>query len=131
MKKRILLALLVSVVIFGAFYASAANLDVNGGVIQAGVDTDLVCDPDGVQVTNWVYETVDQLVYSVVIDGFHADCAGSEVIVGLHDELGNDVDSFVATAPAGGGSLSIGLGGIPAEDIYQLSVGIATSPPSP
>ena len=128
MKKRIMLALVVSMVIFGAFYASAANLDVNGGVIQAGVDADLVCDPDGVQVVNWVYESVDQLVYSVVIDDFHAACAGSEVIVGLHDELGNDEGSFLATAPAGGGSLSISLGGIPAADIYQVSVGIATSP---
>ncbi len=129
MKMRILLALVVSLGIFGAFYASAANLGVDGGVLQAGVDTDLVCDSDGVQVVNWVYESTGQLVYSFKIDGIDAACAGSEIVVGLHGAAGNQLRAYTGVVPTGGGlmTFSTSPNQVPAADIFQVSVALATS----
>ena len=54
--KRILIALMAGAAVFTIAFASAAALGVNGNVIQAGVDTDVSCDTDGVNA-NWGLET--------------------------------------------------------------------------
>jgi hypothetical protein len=80
--KRIALALVVAAVLFGAVYASAAALNVEG-TIQAGVDADLTCDPDGVYVDGWGYENNDMTVRYVRIGGINGACMGKEMVVGL------------------------------------------------
>ena len=50
--KRILAALMAGAAVFTIAFASAAALGVNGNVIQAGVDSDVSCDTDGVNA-NW------------------------------------------------------------------------------
>jgi hypothetical protein len=117
-------ALLVAGVLFAAVYAAAATLDVDGGVIQAGLDDSLVCDPDGVTVT-WVYENDDLMVYKVKIGDIHADCFGEEMHVDLYGSggghiAGGDCGSVVlSTSPT-----SFNCGPAYAPDIYEIHVGI-------
>jgi len=47
---RKLAVLAILAVVLAAAYGAAATLNVNGGAIQAGVDSSLYCDQDGVQV---------------------------------------------------------------------------------
>jgi|GEM_PF-1186772 len=81
MKKRVLLALIVALVVFGAVYASAATLNVSGGFIQAGNDDSLYCDLDGVYVAGWGLEVDDGTVRSVRIGGVDEACAGTAIFV--------------------------------------------------
>lgn len=126
MKKRILLALVVATVLFGAVYASAANLGVNGNVIQAGVDGTLTCDPDGVEVTGWGYESNDQRIYYVEIGGIAAACEGQEIVVGLYNSSGGELGSEVGgPVPAGGGEVTVSFPNHPlASEIYSIHVAI-------
>jgi hypothetical protein len=78
--KRVLLALLVAGVLFAAVYASAAHVDVLGGVIQEGIDTDLTCT-DAIQVAGWGLETDDDAVYFVRFEPLPAECAKVDVFV--------------------------------------------------
>lgn len=47
---RKIAVVLVLVVVLATAFASAANLGVSGGTIQAGVDESLYCDANGVKV---------------------------------------------------------------------------------
>ena len=78
-----MLAMLVAVA-FGA----AASLNVNGGAIQYGMDDDLTCDPDGVQVLGWGLETDDNTVYNVRIGEIDPNCVGNSLFVRVEDSSG-------------------------------------------
>jgi hypothetical protein len=112
--------------LFGVVFAAAAALPVNGGVLQAGLDSNLVCDPDGVKVDGWVYENDDLTVIGVRIAGIDAACEGSEMHVDVYDgltQLGGDF--WLVTA--GGGTHTFSFGGaISAVDINEIHVGITT-----
>lgn len=57
--KRLIGALGVGTLVFGAVIASAANLNVDAGVIQVGTDGVVECDTDGVSVVwNANYEGI-------------------------------------------------------------------------
>ncbi len=92
---------------------SAAALGVDGGTIQAGVDTDLTCDPDGVQVLGWGFETDTGLVHNVRIGGISAACEGHSLFV---------------TVTAGGATYA---GSIAALSVAQVDPGSATVPFTP
>jgi len=83
--KRLIVALLVGGVFFGAVYGLAATLNVEGGTIQAGSDVDLQCDEDGVQVLGWGLETNDGKVYFVRIGNIDEQCAGNDIFVSITD----------------------------------------------
>ena len=83
--KRLIVALLVGGVFFGAVYGLAATLFVEGGTIQAGSDVDLQCDEDGVQVLGWGLETNDGKVYFVRIGNIDEQCAGNDMFVAITD----------------------------------------------
>jgi hypothetical protein len=69
--------------VFGAVFAAAAALNVNGGVIQAGSDNTLQCDP-AVKVLGWGLELDDGLVYSVRIGEIdQVACAQADLFVTL------------------------------------------------
>lgn len=106
--KRIILAVLAGAMVFGTVFALAAALDVTGGTIQAGSDTDLVCDEDGVQVLEWNLDTNTTLVDSVRIGGIDQGCQqgdtdlfvklthyGFKLVGGRYD----DIDSAELTVP--------------------------------
>lgn len=79
LRKIAVLALLV--VVIAAAFASAANLTVDGGTIQAGVDQSVYCDANGVYVDGWGLETDDDTVRSVRIGDIDTACKGSEMFV--------------------------------------------------
>jgi hypothetical protein len=59
---------------------SAAALQVNGGTIQAGIDTTLTCD-DVVDVKGWGFEQGTGLVHNVRIGGIAPACVGNSLFV--------------------------------------------------
>lgn len=75
--KRLLAALLAGAAVFSIAFASAAALNVNGEIIQAGTDINLTCD-DSVNA-NWGLETDTNLVYNVRIDDISAACDGADL----------------------------------------------------
>lgn len=126
MQKRILLALLVSVVIFGAFYASAANLGVDGGVVQAGLDGTLTCDPNGVTVDGWGYEADEMNVYYVRIGDIDAACVGEELTVGVYDSNGDIITNTSPAAITGASQTFHFDDPVDAINIYRISVAITS-----
>jgi hypothetical protein len=105
MKKKLLTAVLGGTAVATLAFASASALTVDGGTIQAGVDTSLACDENGVKA-NWGLETDDNTVRSVRISGIHADCAGAEMFVKVNDLprqkvllTGAESQSFAFAAP--------------------------------
>jgi hypothetical protein len=81
--KRLLAALLAGAAVFSIAFASAAALNVNGEVIQAGVDFDLTCD-DSVN-GNWGLETDTNQVSNVRIDDIAASCFGAQMWVRINE----------------------------------------------
>ena len=81
--KRLIIALLVGGALFGTVFGLAASLGVNGGAIQAGSDTELRCDTDGVQVLGWGLETDDGKVYFVRIGGIASTCISNDLFVNI------------------------------------------------
>lgn len=121
--KRLFVALLVGAMVFGTVYALAETLIVQGGTIQAGADTDLACDEDGVAVLGWGLESDTGLVYSVRIGDIDEDCrsgdtdmfvnvtdGGTIVARGTVDNLSADTVTVNFATP------------YPAEDITDLEV---------
>jgi hypothetical protein len=80
--------------IFGALViAAAAGLMVDGGVLQAGGEHDLVCDEDGVTVQ---FDKDDSgLIAGAKIEGIDADCFGASL-------------KFDTSAPDEGGPFFVG-----------------------
>lgn len=81
--KRIIVALLAGAMVFGAVFAVAATLDVAGGTIQAGSDSDLRCDEDGVRVDGWLLETDTGMVNKVRVHDIDADCSSNDLFVNV------------------------------------------------
>lgn len=122
LKKLGFLAVLI-VLVFAA-YASAANLIVDGGTIQAGVDSTLYCDVDGVQVKGWGLETSDNTVRSVRIGDISSACFGNAMFIKVLDVNGN-ILAEGEVDPINSSSVSISFNKfvIP-EKIEQLKVWI-------
>lgn len=94
--KRLLTALLLGTAVFAIAFASAAALNVNGNVIQAGADLDVACDPDGVDA-NWGLERDDNSVRNVRIVNVADACAGAEMWIQI-----NEADDYGPVVISGG-----------------------------
>ena len=81
--KRFVIAALVGTMVFGAVFGLAASLSVDGGTIQAGSDTDLRCDEDGVRVDGWGLESDTGLVSMVRIHDIDDDCSSNDLFVNI------------------------------------------------
>jgi hypothetical protein len=101
--KKLFGAIVIGTLVFGAVVASAANLGVNGNVIQVGSDSVLTCDPDGVGV-QWNTRQ-DGVVTSVQVTDVESTCDGQNMYVYVLDGGGNII--------AAGGELSSSTGGAP------------------
>lgn len=88
--KRILMALMAGAAVFTIAFASAAALNVSGNTIQAGVDTDLACDDDGVDAA-WGLETSDNTVRYVRIENISPDCVGEDLFLKVNNSAGDAV----------------------------------------
>ncbi len=97
--KRLAVALVAGAAVSTLAYASASVLNVDGGTIQAGADSKLSCDADGVKA-NWGLETDDNSVRSVRVSGISADCAGTEMFVAVN---GNRVGAGEIPTPTTAG----------------------------
>jgi hypothetical protein len=93
--KRLLFALLSATLVFGLVYGAAATLTVNGGTIQAGGDSSLQCDTDGVYVWAWGLNNypVDYGVESVKISGVDAACDGARIMARITLDTSNPADN--------------------------------------
>jgi hypothetical protein len=117
--------------VFGTVLAIAASLSVEGGVIQAGEDTNLTCT-SSVRVDGWGLETDDGNVYFVRIHDISPDCTGKDLFVSITDG-GAEVRDGSATIPADGAAgdndpnagqvgVKINFSPYPAEDITDIEV---------
>jgi hypothetical protein len=84
--KRLILALLVSGMVFGVVFGAAAALGVTATPLQAGGETDLVCDDSGVDLSwnvQWNNAVSDHVVGSVQVGSVDEACNGSTVLITL------------------------------------------------
>lgn len=117
--KRLLAALLVGAAVFSIAFASAAALTVNGEVIQAGVDSDLACDPNGVN-GNWGLETDTNRVTFVRIDDIDSACSGAQMWVRI-----NETDTYGPNTLDGSGQSTFHFNGFyTPEELSSLRVWI-------
>ena len=99
--KRIIVALAAGSMVFAVAFGAAATLGVTGGTIQAGVDSTLYCDNDGVQVLGWGLETDDGKVYSVRLGNVDADCVGNDIFVRISNGAGTLIGPAFSATIAG------------------------------
>lgn len=101
---RLLTALVAGAAVSTLAYASAASLSVNGNTIQAGVDTDVRCDTNGVGV-DWGLETDDNTVRNVKVNDIATACAGATMFVSVNNGptmskvIASTTESFSFTSP--------------------------------
>lgn len=110
------------ILIFAA-YAAAANLIVTGGTVQVGDDTGLVCDDDGVGVTDWGLDTDANEVTSVDVGGIAAACAGNTMTVAILDGAGG-VLADASLASISGTSHTFAFAGTDPEEIEGIRIWI-------
>ena len=138
--KRLIVAVLVGGMVFGTVLALAASLGVEGGTIQAGSDTELRCDTNGVRVDGWGLETDDGLVYFVRIHDINAACEGDDMFVNITKD-GTKIAGGSATLPpdtdtkpvdddpdSGDLGVKVSFTPQPAEDITDIEIFIEGGP---
>lgn len=113
----------VLLVVLAAMYASAANLTVGGGTIQAGIDASLYCDVDGVLVDGWGLETNTNSVTYVRINDISSDCLGSAMFIKVLDGGGAVLASSTVN-PITSSTHTFNFPAIDANAIEQLAVWI-------
>lgn len=123
---RRLLAFLAVGALTAMAIGSAAALGVNGGTIQAGVDSELTCD-DAIAVAGWGFEADTGLVYNVRIGGISAACAGHSLFVNVTAggaTYSGSIESLAATQVETGspGTATVAFTPRPPEDITAIHV---------
>jgi hypothetical protein len=103
MRKRIILALMVSLAVFGSLYAMAASL---GGITSdsVGADSTVVasCDTDGVTAayaTSWDATDKRYEITSVTVGGVADTCDGRTLSASLTDSTGAQIGSGTFSIP--------------------------------
>jgi hypothetical protein len=106
MRKRTILALLATLVVFASLYAMAASL---GGITSdsVGADSAVVasCDTDGVTaayVTAWDATDKRYEITSVTVGGVADTCDGRTMSVNLTDSSGAQIGSGTLAIPTSG-----------------------------
>jgi hypothetical protein len=106
MRKRTILALLVSLVIFGSLYAMAASL---GGITSdsVGADSTVIasCDTDGVTaayVTGWDATDKRYEITTTTVGGVSDTCDGRTMSVSLTDTSGAQIGTGSLVIPTSG-----------------------------
>ncbi|HZC29462.1 MAG TPA: hypothetical protein VE269_06950 [Gaiellaceae bacterium] len=103
MRKRTLLALVLSLLVFGGVFATANTLNgITSAKVSADNTTIASCDPDGVttsygtawDATNHVYD-----VSSVTVSGVADTCDGQTLSVTITDSTGAQIGSGSTAIP--------------------------------
>lgn len=110
-------ALLISSTAFGAVYAAAATLPLDGGALQEGTDTSLVCQTDPVHVNSWGVNSSDDAgtggkVTFVQLDNIDPSCFGNRLMGRVENASGNVVGYTTIIDP---GSGAAAMAPIPAD----------------
>jgi len=133
--KRIILALAVGCAVFGVVFAAAAALNVNGGTLQAGTDTDLTCTDAPVQI-NWKTMTSGQDFVVIGAEVVFTDerCAGQKVLIATQSApgaqngffegtvIGNTATANYRYVSGQGWKLGEAVGGPKAQEVNLVSV---------
>jgi hypothetical protein len=106
MRKRILVALLVSLAVFASLYAMAASL---GGITsdKIGADSTVVasCDTDGVTASyssSWDATDKRYEITAVTVGGVADTCDGETLSVSLTDSSGAQIGAGSVAIPVSG-----------------------------
>jgi hypothetical protein len=118
MFRKIALFALIGILAVAA-YGSAAALNVSGGTIQAGSDTDLTCTA-AVEVLGWGLEIDSNLVNSVRL-GIPSTCEGNALFVKINANPEVEINP-IPTIPQEG--LRVGFSAMPAEAVTSVSIWI-------
>lgn len=128
-RKRVVVALVLALMIFGAVYGFAATLNVSSNDLSAGNATVASCQSSG-PVTGTYTVAYDSTVpgykvSGVTVTGIDAACGNKSVSVTLTGAGGSSLGTVTGTAPAAGGSLALAPGSvISAAAVTGLSVAI-------
>lgn len=85
--KRVLLATITGLTVFGLVLGLAAGLPVTADQLGAGGAGVTACDPDGVDVSFGLLAGDVTSVTEVTVDGIDAGCAGQEMSVELTNSV--------------------------------------------
>jgi hypothetical protein len=103
MRKRTLLALLISLLVFGGVFATANTLNgITSAKVSADNTTVASCDPDGVSTsygTAWDATDKRYNVTSVTVSGVADTCDGQTLNVSLTDSTGAQIGSGSVAIP--------------------------------
>ncbi|HHX65876.1 MAG TPA: hypothetical protein GX702_13420 [Chloroflexi bacterium] len=130
---RTLGALVIIAIIISAVYASAAGLAVSGGTIQAGVSSNLICQPDGDPIDlQWTVGWDSTLgvftTTQAVVGNIHSDCAGKQMMLVVHtvdEDLVQPAQPIGDIVQGGRGSVTFSFDAIPAKAVKLAHVSIA------
>src|SRR4051812_39005973 len=112
-QRRVLLALVVGITVFGAVFGFAATLNVGAAALSAGNATVSSCDSDGVNATYALaYDATlpGYKIATVVVNGLNAACAGKSVTVNLTDAGSNSLANATKTYGGSGTTLTFTAG---------------------
>jgi hypothetical protein len=104
-KKRILIAVVAGIAVFGAALAFAASLTLSSDNVAAGDATVLTCDTAVNATYNLTFSGGVYKVQNVTVNGIAAGCSGQKVGVTLTDAGGVVVGDGQAVADASGAVL--------------------------
>ena len=129
--KKYVAAAVVAVMVF-AFAAFAASLNVDGGVLQAGVDDDLTC-ADTANVTYSHHASEGLFWVTDVHVSFDEDCDGNTMYLAITDVGGVTVDlaGTSVTIPVDHDdpdNMFFGNPGIAIEDINDVNIKVFSDP---
>ena len=134
--KKITIAAVVGLAVFGAIFAAASLLDTNPAFVQAGSSGDLTCQDEPVTFANFNVEldTFDLDSFRIwsndgadAPNGDFSDCGDGKLTVRLYDDLDNDLGGGPGRTvdPVSGGtgypqSILIDLTGVDSRDVDDI-----------
>lgn len=100
---RLITALAVGGALFAGVVASAAQLTITGGTLQAGVATVGSCDTDGVTASYGIaFSGTGFGVTSVTVSGINAACGGKTMAIYLLNSSGTTLGTATGLLDASG-----------------------------
>ena len=128
--KKYFAAAAVAVMVF-AFAAMAASLNVNAGVLQAGVDSNLRC-ADNATVTFDSHASQGYFWVTAVNVDFDDNCDGEFAYLAITDVGGvaGEIDGSSISFPVLSGEMFFGNPGIPIADIEDVNLKVYTDNPN-
>jgi hypothetical protein len=127
---KFLIAIAVALGISAVAYGAAAQLNVNGGVLQYGADTDLTCVAS-VQASGTTLSATNDVVDYISVNGL-STCGGQKVRIGITgtgsvpggacEWFNGNVDPSDPAWYARNTSLSCGSGNIHNADITDIHI---------